>query len=373
MVKINRDYLAIQASGNAQNLADLGIADAEREAVIQTALAVLPDVKSWTDAYPVILPQRLSATTLGCAAMCGGLSTDPAKIAAYTRWMSIFSLLIFAWDDLLDDVLEIEETAATSATAPPDLLSSAETVALEMLYRTFPETDPPPAAVTPLPVTTAVAQLEQAFQRFYTELKDACPDAWPLYASYARSKMVEAAAANRQELLWRGQIRARTASYPVYEIYMQNGMLSVDINAIMSVLLLLVAQDTGTGQSSPELETLLDRVAGLCGYIIRLANDIRSLARDKVEQKANAVLVVLAQNPQLQEEEAIAYLTTDRDVKLSELSQLVGKLHDAQEAQAAPFLPAWSEAQLRTALFAVSWYKQREFHHFSRAELSALL
>jgi Terpene synthase family 2, C-terminal metal binding len=326
------------------------------------------------------------------------LSNVPSKVHEYTRWLTVFSLLIFAWDDLMDDVLQVEEALAPFPPEPDfwgqEKLSAHEDRMVKLLCCAFPKNSASNLTVfreNPFNAPSAYDQLQQALAQFYTDLARRCPAAWKVYGSYLEAKLLEAAQANRQELVWRQQLRSisalnRPKMYPSYEAYMENGLLSVDIGAIMGVLLLLVAQDVITESNkntlppvaalSASLVDLFDSISGLCGYVIRQANDIRSLARDKVEQKANAVLIVLAQNPNWQEEQAIGYIVADRDKRLAELTNLVAATSTAplsRLAEQAPFLSGWGEAQLRTAWFAVKWYKHREFHHFSRADLSALL
>jgi hypothetical protein len=314
-----------------------GIPVLDRPQVLQVAQAVLPSVMEWIKPYPVILPLRVSSTCLACAAMSPYAPQEAIVLSA------AFSLVVFALDDVVDGVIG----SYSEVELDQWLGKWAEVVQLE--GKLSFELENSGSILSP------AEQVTVSLARFCRELKN-FPGASTLYPFFSNlfTSIIES---TRIELNWQQQFKHR-GSYPHYSEYLANGQFSIAAPGVVVGLLIM----TSPADPGSEL-ALLKEVALGCGKIIRLANDLRSYEREKLEQKPNS-LSILMHKAGLSEEQAEALV-------LEETAAAIKRLHDLVERLPST-LRDWGDSVKRLAWFSKDWYQVREFHDFSKEQLAAL-
>jgi hypothetical protein len=328
-----------------------GIPIADRAHVVQTALSIYPAVENWVaQSGLVTLKQRVAATCLAIAA------TMPYIQPSVLIRASIFGLIMFAGDDVTDAVIGAQTLEQQEAMLT--LLIEITKSGGESTYHDYLEI----IKVFPTINDTQVwARVANAWAKFCQELKT-FPPASLYYWLFAKRTELDLEA-TRTDLRWSKAI-AKKAIYPTYEQYLQNSSQSITTSIYLSMLLAMVGEPVEPEYNPPpsyiNLEALIEDILLISGRSVRLANDIRSIERDLVEQKINAIHILM--NTQgLSEKEAEAFVFQDMYSSLQQIEEPISLLPST--------LNAWGDMVKRLTWFSCILYHTTEFHQLNKEML----
>jgi hypothetical protein len=158
-----------------------------------------------------------------------------------------------------------------------------------------------------------------------------------------------------KELEWQRAFVA-TREYPTYDAYLDNGKSSIMSPALMATLLAVTrTPEEASYAERGDIAARCDEVALTVGACVRLANDIRSHARELLfEQKTNSVSILMMSRG-MTESEASTYVADETEAHIKALASLVPAL--------PPELRACGKLMVRHVRFVKEAYLAREFHH----------
>jgi Terpene synthase family 2, C-terminal metal binding len=220
---------------------------AERRQVLDAAGEVAAACEGWLRAYPIV--RRPSVT-----AACSLVSTvalrgaDLARLAVLTRWW----LWIFGVDDVFDDP-DADDAAVTSWT------------------RRFID-DFPTGRDDGDPLRAALGSIHGELSRF------------PLFAGLAARWQAGMVGVVQGMLLERGW---NVAASPTFEEYLATGMTTIAVRPY-TITACVLADEPAAAAAFDTLDPMIESTA----RCFRLANDLRSEARERQEGKLNAVTLL---------------------------------------------------------------------------------
>lgn len=321
-----------------------GIPQQDQRRVAEIASAIYPKVAEWTGQFPAILQDRVPSVCLACAATTPDFGD---QVSAYT---SIISLVLFAIDDVADGSVGVYTDPQL------DNLLSAFAVIVKNVGTgqeiSFQGLDNLPQAGADKPWVIVA----QALEKLCREIK-AFPAA-SLYYSFFAKRFGLLMEAMRAELNWRIAYE-QNESYPTYQEYLTNGQESIASPTVAACVLAMVGQ--AANRPAPELESLLDELTLACGASTRLANDIRSFERERLEHKPNSLLIRMLFDG-ISEKEAEKFVIEQVDAHLERTRSLAVLLPEA--------LKAWGDSVVRLTSFTRDYYLTREFHNFPLEKLN---
>lgn len=331
-----------------------GIPAADRTHVVQTALSIYPEVENWVEQSGLVtLKQRVAATCLATVA------TMPCVETSVLVKASIFGLIMFAGDDVTDAVIGAQTLEQQEAMLT--LLIEITKSGGNSTYLDYPDI----TKVFPIINDVQVwAQVANAWGNFCQEVKK-CQSASLYYWFFAKRTELDLEA-TRTDLRW-SQAIIQKGTYPNYEQYLRNSCQSITTSIYLSLLLTMVGEPVGSEFSPPppytNLETLMNEVLLISGLGVRLANDIRSIERDRMEMKINAIHILM--NTQgLSEKEAEAFLFEEMYISLKKLDEPISLLPSS--------LSTWGDMIRRLTWFSCILYHTREFHQLSKEMLTMM-
>jgi hypothetical protein len=263
---------------------------------------------------------------------------------------------MFAGDDVTDAVVGAQTLEQQEAMLT--LLIEITKLGGESTYHDYPDT----IKVFPTISDTEVwARVANAWGKFCQELKR-FPPASLYYRLFAKRTELDMEA-TRTDLRW-SQAIVRKAIYPTYEQYLQNSCQSITTSIYLSMLLAMVGEPVGSECNPPlpytNLEALIEEVLLISGRSVRLANDIRSIERDLVEQKINAIHILM--NTQgLSEKEAEGFVFKEMYDSLQKIEEPISLLPSS--------LSAWGDMVRRLTWFSCILYHTTEFHQLNKEML----
>jgi hypothetical protein len=321
-----------------------GVPELDQPRILARARELLPHLEAWTKPYPSLLPLRVPSICVAAAAIL------PDTDLVTQLFMSRLSLITFALDDLVDGAL--------------GSYSEAER------YRMLDEFDaivkshgahPGVPAETPAAEAPPWQQVSHALGQF-------CQDAYALhqeegfyelFSRYIRAGME----GMKKELEWQREVTAG-GPLPSYEDYMESAMVSILSPAVQALILAIQLAAPTDPEHAKALEQQLDEITLTAGICVRLANDLRSFARERaIEKKPNAVWI-MASAKGIDDAAASAIIEKEIDAHCQKVLQLIPRLPAA--------LGRWGDQSRRLVWFSTEWYKVREFHHFSKEMLERL-
>ena len=331
-----------------------GIPEEDRVHVVKTALSIYPRVENWVAQCDMeTLTQRIAGTCLAIVA------TMPYAQTSVLIKASIFGLIMFAADDVTDAVIgaqTIEQQEAMLTLLIEITKSKGKSTYLDYpeLIAVFPTTDDAQYWV----------KVAKAWGKFCQELakfSSSSVNYW-LFAKHTELDLK----ATRKDLRW-SQIIREKAVYPTYEQYLQNSSQSITTSIYLSSLLSMMDQPVNLELSSSSvytnLEDLIGKVLMASGRSVRLANDIRSVERDLVENKINAIHLLI-NNRDLSEKEAEAFLFEQMYISLGKMEELISLFPSN--------LSAWGEMIKRCTWFSCILYHTKEFHQLNKDMLATI-
>lgn len=328
-----------------------GIPVAERKQIVQNAQLIYPTVAEWVKEFPVILPQVVPSICLANSA--SGPDVAPVVVIQGT----ILSLLIFTIDSLADGAIGglTDEQIEDLLTLCNEIVKSGGAS-----YHNYPHLLKRLTASE----SAAWAQAANALAKCCQEIK-AFPSASAYYQFFVKrfSLCMESW---RVELHWR-QAFEKTRAYPTYEQYLKNGKESIALPTLVAGYLAMVGQLPITSefdcQPADSIETLLDEFVLTCGACVRLANDVRSFERERLEQKPNSILILMFEKG-LTEEKAEWTVLKEIENYLEQAELMLTVLPNS--------LQPLGNCIKGLTWFFTEFYKVREFHDFSIEMLSDL-
>jgi hypothetical protein len=222
---------------------------AEQERLLDVAGQVTEVCERWLDEYPVVLrPSVTGACSLVSAVGMPALAVP--ELALLTRWW----LWIFGIDDRFDDYARSDD----------ELTEWALRFTNSLRYTEITEGDPLIAAFCS--ICRDIAQY---------------PLYPPLHASWRRGMrdIVHGMLVERQ---WHTALSG--SEFPRYETYLANGMRTISMRPY-TVTACILADDPAAAADFASLAPMISASA----RCFRLANDLRSDARERAEGKLNAV------------------------------------------------------------------------------------
>lgn len=315
-----------------------------QKTILTGAKSLLPAITAWATRYPIVSAKRLMPACVAAAV------TFPDGAATLQHLLAQFYLALWAMDDVVDGIVAGDYGPAQT-TALLQLLI-AITAHPGRGFRAFPEHLAP---LAPLDDRAPWAQAVSLQAEFCTALQ-----AWPGFTEHYTAFAARFAGMIRSwevEIAWKARLQA--ASWlPSYAAYLENGRESIIHAAILLAFLVMVPPaGSDASEISPAVEPVL--VAASTG--VRLANDVRSYARDLAEQKPTALQILMHERG-LDESAA-------EKVLLEAIATYEADLERALAALPAALVP-WGEAVRRVTLFGIGVYLGQEFHQLSTDDLA---
>ncbi|EYF08697.1 terpene synthase family protein [Chondromyces apiculatus] len=312
---------------------------ADRALVADLGRRMYPDVVAWTSRFPSALSDRIPNVCLTWAATCPDASLP--LLVTLSRW----AMATFAVDEVMDgsryDHAQREELLTLCARAVEDKGRSEHSE----LPRSLPGgvAEPWREVLDAVTVVCREVRALPAADRYY-----------PLFAQ----DMTRMLRGMSRELAWQQALVTRGA-YPSYEEYLHCGALT--IGAPAGVALLLCGSSgrwPGASVETGELAALREEIALACGASIRLANDLRTYAREMREQKPNSVSILVHVH-RLAQDAARARIEEVQKQHGQRLAQLAAELPEALER--------WGAWVVRLERVSTSLYRNHDFHDASEA------
>lgn len=228
-----------------------GQSQATRGAVFAAVGRLMPDLQQWCAGYPSLRTERVAPVSLTVAA-AAPFAGHGALLAA-----AKVTLWIFALDDLFDE----------------SLLPRSQLLAAAEEFMTVARAG---RAEVPGELANCLVDARAAVAEF------------PLFDSLAAdwaAAMCGTVDAMVREYDWRTAFQT-TGSLPTYEDYVQNGLYSIGGPPYLWTTL-VSSGDPSLLSVLPRLR-LMEPLASSC---IRLANDLRSDAKERLEGKLNGVVI----------------------------------------------------------------------------------
>jgi Terpene synthase family 2, C-terminal metal binding len=327
----------VLAETGVHSLADIETIKSPR--IVARAKAVAREIYGWANGYPTILQNRIDSLSLACSAMCPDSGVDVTVSAVKV------AVLLFAIDDIVDGtvVSPRDDEADALLVACRDLALSRGTLDLD-------------AAETGLsqPLSSDVATswrtIIRAFATYCAELADGeNPERY--YPFFARM-FATAMEGMRFELRARRRF-IETSDVPDYDSYLDAGKRSIASPVVYAAVLVALGPPLARDDVDRSADSL-DEFALMGGACLRLANDVRSYARElQFEQRPNSVLVLM-RTMGLTEREAEAEIVVRADRCLAALPSLSNQLpQDLQE---------WATGVVQFTTLMRDWYMIRELH-----------
>lgn len=320
--------------------------------IIENARLLCPIVAAQSQAFPVILPQRIPSVCLSSSAAFGS-HLDMEKGTK----LSFLSLTAFAIDDVADGAV-----GAYTNEQIEDWLTIYDQI-IKSGVRDDQDPDLQEQLVG-IDTSQPGGQVAEALVKSCQGMK-AFPCTKIYYALFAKY-MSLCLEAMRLELHWQQNL-VKEKVYPTYEQYLDNGKVSIGMPAILAGLLMIIAQPRElTNFDHPHfssLEQLLDELLLNYGAGIRLQNDLRSFKREQLEGKPNSISILMS-SQKLSEKEAYAQVSQQADTYLEQANLLLSLLPEN--------LQIWGECTKRLSRFANDFYKISDFHNFSQEMLDQI-
>lgn len=304
-----------------------GLPTATRERVRELADRVAPGLCAWAQAQPGVRPERIRplALTLAAATPFSGLEAL-ASTAQLNLW-------IFALDDVFDE----------RGLSVPELRRQGDRYAAIARGAACRDGDDD--------LATILAGVRADLARY--PLFEALGDTWAdAVAAMIRDMTREAG--------WqRDRHAGASGRLPSYEQYLAGGRSSVGAPTHIWTALITIG-DPSTPAHLPALRRLIDPAA----MVVRLANDLRSAAKEAGEGKVNSLIILAAEARArgLPPAEALSWAKTriradiaEQLGRLSELERLPGTATGGPEASI-----------VNIARFVSEFYDQFDFHTFDR-------
>jgi hypothetical protein len=325
----------------------------ERKKILQNAQLIYPHVVNWVKDFPAILPLRLPSVCFSSSSTIG-INMQPTEGIQ----LSALSLVIFAIDDIADGAVGsyTDEQIEDILTLYIKIINSEGINYHEYLYsmekfRVINDSQP-------------WVQVANALARCCREIRELSSS--PTYYKFYTKHFCLCIEGMRTELHWRQDFE-QTRSYPTYEDYLIAGQKSIGLPTVLSGLLAMIGQPYAKlsfeNLQLNNIDNLLDTVVLTYGNAVRLQNDIRSFARENIEQKPNTISILMLAK-KITEQEAEANVMKEIDVFLEAADLLLPSLPED--------LQYWGQCAKRLSWFAKSFYLSREFHDFSVEMLSKL-
>jgi hypothetical protein len=282
---------------------------------------------------------RVRSTSLACAVMCPDAGVD-----AVATGLKIGALL-FAVDDIVDGtrVVPRDDEADSLLITCRDAALSAGRVDLDLRIASLL---PPLSSdvITPWRETSA------ALSVYCSELS-ALPRA-ELYYPFFAEMFASAMEGMRNEVVARRTF-IESNIVPDYESYLAEGKRSIASPALCAAVLVSLAPEMEPSAFHACADAVREFVL-MGGSCIRLANDVRSFAREKdIEQRPNSILVLM-RTEALSERDAEEVVVGRANGCLAALVPLAAALPAA--------LQPWAEAVQRFTALIRDWYMVRELH-----------
>lgn len=321
-----------------------GVPQLDQPRVLARARELLPHLEASARPYPSLLPLRIPSICVAAAAIFpdAGMETQ--------LFMSRLSLLTFALDDLVDGALG----------------SYSE----EERYRMLDEFDAIVASHGSHPTSSGGAPTASSppWDQVSHALVEFCQEAYAVHQEkgFYRlfTKYIHAGVEGmKKELQWQHEVTAGGA-LPSYEDYMNSATASILAQAIQALVLAIQQAAPANPEEAEALGQQLDELSLTVGVCVRLANDLRSFARERmIEKKPNAVWIVAASRG-IDDTAASAVVEKEMDKACEKLLLLIPRLPAT--------LSRFGDQSRRLVWFSKEWYKVREFHHFSKEMLTGL-
>lgn len=303
------------------------------------ASAAFDEISRWVTPYPSFLLNRLRSLSLTCAAMWPAI--DVSVVATVMK----VPVLLFAIDDIVDGTRTVPRDDEAGS-----LLAACEDIALAGgrfdLASRMASLAPPLSANILAPWSEA----GRACQRYCNELS-ALPGARYYYPFFAQI-FASAMAGMRSELVAR-RIFIETGAVPAYQPYMETGKHSIGAPALFAAALVALGPEIEPDELQESWQAVNDfALAG--GSCIRLANDVRSFAREtEIEQRPNSMLILMRAEG-MSEQDAERLVISRADAHLAAMRPLAQRLPAS--------LHPWAEGVERFTSLIRDWYMVRELH-----------
>lgn len=219
----------------------------QRRRLLDVAREVTCSSEAWLREYPIVRRPSVTAAC-GLVSVVAMPSLAVPELDLLTRWW----LWIFGVDDVLDD---------------PDLPDEPVTAWVRWFLR-----DPPTGPDEPDPLRAAFGSIHHDLRRY---------PLYPLLGEGWRTGMTEIVRGMLLERRWSGMA---PAEQPSYEAYLDNATTTISVRPYTLTAAILADEPAAVG-GLPALDPMI-RAAARC---FRLANDLRSDARERAEGKLNAV------------------------------------------------------------------------------------
>lgn len=341
MTRGRDDYFKI----HRQTVTDTGLRDVtdigilQEPAVMALAKEIEPELRRWTEEYPAIPRNRIPSVSLTYAATCLSLGRHVMLVTAKV------TLLLFAIDDIVDGAIVplSDDDATTFLRLCRDLVVSKGNVDIE--ERTRALTSPLPAELVALWNDTALA-----LQRYCAAL-DELARADIYYPFFARMFV-----GAMEGMIFEVNSRRRfieAQAIPSYDEYMDAGKKSIASPIVCAAMLSALGPDIDPMTIKLHAHAM-DEFAYTGGACVRLANDVRSFAREaEVEKRPNSMMILLISD-QLSEAAAEAEVIRRANDALLEMTE---------QAKALPNpLARWARSSRSFTALMRDWYMVREFH-----------
>jgi hypothetical protein len=335
------DYFELKRTVRAETgVRDVSDIRAIQGARIKTlAAAVQDEVTRWCAPYPTFLLNRVPSLSVTCAGMFP--DADVGVVATVVK----LPVLLFAVDDIVDGtrVVPRDDEADSLLVVCGDIVRAAGSLDIEERR----------ASLTPglspgvlLPWT----EVGHALKRYCAELT-AMPRARLFYPFFVRM-FGYCMDGMRSELSARRTF-IDTGEVPEYDAYMNSGRVSVGAPALFASALCAVAPEMDESELCARWSAL-DELVFAGGSCVRLANDVRSFAREmEIEQRPNSMVVLMRKGP-MSEEAAEKLAISRADEHLSAMRPLVQALPEA--------LQPWAAGVERFTSLIRDWFMVRELH-----------
>jgi len=347
-MEIRKGYFELETgSQTPQSSGELsGVPAAERARVIAATRRVYAEVAAWAKRFPVILPVRIPNTCLTWAA------TLPEDALPAIGTLSRQSLILFALDDLVDGAIGsyTHEQIERMLDLYRGMVMNGDQASEEA------------GSLSPSDASPPWAQVARGLAESYGEVSGYPHgvDYYPFIAKHFAMGMD----AMSKELEWQRAFLANKF-YPTYQEYMGHARSSIMSPALLATQIAVTrSRREASYAKDARIMSCLDQIALAVGTCVRLANDIRSHARELLFENKTSSIAIVMMSRNLTEQEARLHILDEMAACIETLPPLVAALPVE--------LRACGCQAIRHVEIVKEMFLAQEFHHLSKEVSLAL-
>ncbi|MFD1939461.1 terpene synthase family protein [Nonomuraea mangrovi] len=308
-----------------------GVPSQDRGAVLRAALDAVPEAAALLRPYPVLFADGESSASRLAFSCLSAAATFPRARRDQIADLGALTAILFGVDDIADSIAgEWSEHGFEAFFAElPAILSGA--------------TDADPSDG---PAGQILAAWTAWCARFHGYAGA------PVHAPNLARQLESASSAMARERAW----TAGRQAWPSYDDYLANGMLTILYHTWWSAALAIC----GPVPAGMAHWTSIEQATHLGASCLRLANDIRTFEREKVEGKPNSVSIL--QRAGMSAEAAVLRISAHIDELEAAFQTELGKLPAE--------LTGIAVGHRNSVAFNGRWYMARDTHAYTVRELA---